>query len=197
LVIFVSSVIIMSLTFLLLPLHLSLVLILSFLSFFNPFCCVSLFVFSFLFSRLAMVSFYKNLPALPPGSGVFVVVSAETGAPLGIFQENRFMTDLRTGAAGGVSLKYCSSMDPAHDKVGFIGCGAIARNMARAASEVRQVKLCFSCRSLVVVLSHLSPSHFHFPFYLPLLSVVAGVLLLATAAADLAVCWSNSRRIFV
>jgi ornithine cyclodeaminase/alanine dehydrogenase-like protein (mu-crystallin family) len=35
---------------------------------------------------------------------VFVVVDAVTGAPLGIFQENRFMTDLRTGAAGGVSV---------------------------------------------------------------------------------------------
>ena len=44
--------------------------------------------------KLACVSFYKNIEkGLPPGCGVFVVVDAVTGAPLAIFQENRFMTD--------------------------------------------------------------------------------------------------------
>jgi ornithine cyclodeaminase/alanine dehydrogenase-like protein (mu-crystallin family) len=44
--------------------------------------------------KLACVSFYKNLEkGLPPGSGVFVVVDAATGAPLAFFQDNRFMTD--------------------------------------------------------------------------------------------------------
>lgn len=86
--------------------------------------------------KLACVSFYKNVEkGLPPGSGIFVVVNAVTGAPLGVFQENRFMTDLRTGAAGAVSMKHCTS--PEQDVVGFIGCGAIARNMARAAAAVR------------------------------------------------------------
>jgi len=89
--------------------------------------------------KLATVSFYKNAErGLPPGSGVFVVVNAVTGAPLGIFQENRFMTDLRTGAAGAVALKHCS--DAAHDNIGFIGCGAVARNMARASAAVRPFK---------------------------------------------------------
>lgn len=46
--------------------------------------------------KLACVSFYKNVEkGLPPGSGVFVVVDAVTGAPLAIFQENRFMTDCK------------------------------------------------------------------------------------------------------
>ena len=86
--------------------------------------------------KLACVSFYKNVErGLPPGSGVFIVVDAVTGAPLGIFQENRFMTDLRTGAAGAISLKYTTPMEGNH--IGFIGCGAIARNMARAAAAVR------------------------------------------------------------
>lgn len=90
--------------------------------------------------KLACVSFYKNLEkGLPAGSGVFCVVDAVTGAPLGIFQENRFMTDLRTGAAGAVALKYTTNADTDDDDltVGFIGCGAIARNMARAAAAVR------------------------------------------------------------
>merc|ERR1712087_972949 len=64
--------------------------------------------------------------------------NAETGAPLGVFQENRFMTDLRTGAAGAISMKYCST--PEQEVVGFIGAGAIARNMARAAATVRPYK---------------------------------------------------------
>lgn len=91
--------------------------------------------------KLACVSFYKNLeqdPPLPAGSGIFIVVNAITGAPLGVFQENRFMTDLRTGAAGAVAMKYCST--PEQEVVGFIGCGAIAKNMARAAAQVRPYK---------------------------------------------------------
>lgn len=89
--------------------------------------------------KLACVSFYKNAEkGLPPGSGIFIVVNAVTGAPLGVFQENRFMTDLRTGAAGAVAMKYCTS--PSQDTVGFIGTGAIARNMARAAAAVRPFK---------------------------------------------------------
>ena len=87
--------------------------------------------------KLACVSFYKNLQrGLPAGSGVFVVVDAVTGAPLGIFQENRAMTDLRTGAAGAVAVKYTTPDDDTN-VIGFIGAGAIARNMARAAAAVR------------------------------------------------------------
>ena len=86
--------------------------------------------------KLACVSFYKNVEkGLPPGCGVFVVVDAVTGAPLAIFQENRFMTDLRTGAAGAVAIKYTTPEEG--NTIGFIGCGAIARNMARAAAAVR------------------------------------------------------------
>jgi len=89
--------------------------------------------------KLAQVSFYKNLEkGLPAGSGIFIVVNAVTGAPLGIFQENRFMTDLRTGAAGAVGLKYTTN--DSQNVVGFIGCGAIARNMARGAAAIRPIK---------------------------------------------------------
>jgi len=86
--------------------------------------------------KVATVSFYKNAErGLPPGSGVFCVVDAVTGAPLAMFQENRYMTDLRTGAAGAVSMKHTTV--ESMDVVGFIGTGAIARNMARAAATVR------------------------------------------------------------
>jgi len=89
--------------------------------------------------KLACVSFYKNVErGLPPGSGVFVVTSAVTGAPLAIMHENRYLTDLRTGAAGAVAVKYLTH--PEHTKVGFIGTGAIAKNMARAAASIRPYK---------------------------------------------------------
>ena len=89
--------------------------------------------------KLACVSFYKNVDlGLPPGSGIFIVVNAVTGAPLAVMQENRFMTDLRTGAAGAVAVKHCTT--PEQDVIGFIGCGAIARNMARAAAAIRPYK---------------------------------------------------------
>lgn len=87
--------------------------------------------------KLACVSFYKNLEkSLPAGSGVFIVVDAITGAPLAVFQENRYMTDLRTGAAGAISLKY-TTLPEIPLKIGFIGAGAIARNMARACKAMR------------------------------------------------------------
>jgi len=52
-------------------------------------------------------------------------------------QENRYMTDLRTGAAGAVALKYTTKSSGPPPTIGFVGCGAIARNMARAAAAVR------------------------------------------------------------
>lgn len=86
--------------------------------------------------KLACVSFYKNIPNnLPPGGGIFVVMNAETGAPLAIMQENRFLTDIRTGAAGAISVKYLTK--PTDKTVGFIGTGAIAKSMARATAAVR------------------------------------------------------------
>ena len=80
------------------------------------------------------------------------MVNAITGAPLGVFQENRFMTDLRTGAAGAVAMKYCTT--PAQGVVGFIGCGAIAKNKARAAAAVRPYKGVVSVSSRRVAVSH-------------------------------------------
>ena len=97
--------------------------------------------------KLACVSFYKNLAkGLSPGAGIFVVMSAETGAPLAIMRENRYLTDLRTGAAGALAIKYCAPTNIDVPAVGFIGCGAIARNMARAAKAIKPdfVGVCYA-----------------------------------------------------
>lgn len=86
--------------------------------------------------KLANVSFYKNLEkGLSPGSGIFIVCDATNGAPLGIFQENRYLTDLRTGAAGALSVKYFGA-SPKHKNISFIGTGAIAESMAKGTACV-------------------------------------------------------------
>ena len=88
--------------------------------------------------KLANVSFYKNLDkGLPPGAGIFICCDAVIGMPLAVFQENRYMTDLRTGAAGAVSVKYFGS-SPKHKAVSFIGGGAIATVMARSSHNVHK-----------------------------------------------------------
>ena len=68
--------------------------------------------------------------------GVFVVCDATNGFPLGIFQENRYLTDLRTGAAGAVSVKYFASKK--HAKVAYIGTGVIATAMAVSTHTIHQ-----------------------------------------------------------
>eukprot|EP01043_Picozoa_sp_COSAG02_P102898 COSAG02_NODE_38915_length_423_cov_0.895062_1_plen_86_part_01 len=55
--------------------------------------------------KVATVSFYKNVEkGLPPGGGVFCVMDAVNGQVKAVMQENRFLTDLRTGAAGGIAI---------------------------------------------------------------------------------------------
>ena len=86
--------------------------------------------------KLACVSFYKNVAeGMPAGGGIFIVMNAKNGAPLAVIQENRFLTDVRTGAAGAVSVKHLSK--PTDKNIGFIGTGAIAKSMARATAVVR------------------------------------------------------------
>lgn len=87
--------------------------------------------------KLANVSFYKNVAkGLPAGSGIFIVCDATNGGPLGIFQENRYLTDLRTGAAGAISVKHFAAKH--HTKVSFIGTGVIAAAMARGTACVHK-----------------------------------------------------------
>ena len=79
---------------------------------------------------------------LSPGSGIFIVCCANTGAPLGIFQENRYMTDLRTGAAGAIAVKHCATKE--HTNVSFVGTGAIAQTMAENTNFVHKFKQGFA-----------------------------------------------------
>jgi threonine dehydratase len=85
--------------------------------------------------KLANVSFYKNVEkGLPAGSGVFVVCDAANGGPKAVLHENRYLTDLRTGAAGAVAVKHLAVKGA--KSVAFIGTGVIAESMARSTATV-------------------------------------------------------------
>jgi ornithine cyclodeaminase/alanine dehydrogenase-like protein (mu-crystallin family) len=92
--------------------------------------------------KLAMVSFYNNLKkGLPAGSGVFVVCDAATGGPKAVLHENRYLTDMRTGAAGAVCVKHLA---PNAKSAAFIGTGVIAEAMARATATVHGFEEAFA-----------------------------------------------------
>ena len=85
--------------------------------------------------KLANVSFYNNVKkGLPAGSGVFVVCDATNGGPKAVLHENRYLTDLRTGAAGAVAVKHLAVKGA--KSVAFIGTGVIAESMARSTATV-------------------------------------------------------------
>ena len=85
--------------------------------------------------KLAMVSFYNNVKkGLPAGSGVFVVCDATNGGPKAVLHENRYLTDLRAGAAGAVAVKHLAVKGA--KSVAFIGTGVTAEAMARSSTTV-------------------------------------------------------------
>lgn len=70
--------------------------------------------------------FYQN-PArgLPSGSGMMVLLSAETGFCQAVLLDDGYLTDLRTGLAGAVAAEHVAPVDI--DTVGVIGTGTQAR----------------------------------------------------------------------
>jgi ornithine cyclodeaminase len=75
--------------------------------------------------------FYKNRErGLPSGDGLFLLLDATTGAPALLLAEHGYLTDLRTAAAVGLTLKYLAPHD-ARDAL-LVGAGAVGRLAARA-----------------------------------------------------------------
>lgn len=71
---------------------------------------------------------------LPTSDGMLVVFDAETGAPAAFLLDNGFITDLRTGAAGGAAARYLA---PEHvERIGVVGTGAQARHQMDALAMV-------------------------------------------------------------
>ena len=80
--------------------------------------------------------FYDN-PALglPQNDGMVLAFDARTGAPAALLLDNGFITDRRTGAAGGVAARHLARQDARI--VAVIGCGTQPRHQLEALALVR------------------------------------------------------------
>jgi ornithine cyclodeaminase len=87
--------------------------------------------------------FWKNPErGLASSNGVVLVFSSETGELLTIFQDEGFLTDMRTAAAGAVAAKYLAPAEIGC--IGIIGAGLQARlqlDYLREVTPCRRVKL--------------------------------------------------------
>jgi alanine dehydrogenase len=70
---------------------------------------------------------------LPTVMALVILNSTETGAPLAIM-DGTYLTDMRTGAAGGVAVKYLARKNA--KTVGFVGTGNQARSQLLAINEI-------------------------------------------------------------
>ncbi len=77
----------------------------------------------------------NRLLGLPTGSGLMVLVSAETGNPKAILLDNGYLTDVRTGLAGAIAAQHLAK--PKIETAGVIGSGMQARYQIRALKLVR------------------------------------------------------------
>ena len=86
-----------------------------------------------------IVNAHPGNPAngLPTVMAVVVLNSIETGAPLAIM-DGTYLTDMRTGAAGGVAADHLARRDAT--VVGMIGAGRQAITQLQAISIVRDIK---------------------------------------------------------
>lgn len=82
--------------------------------------------------------FYGNTAlGLPAGNGMVTVFDVRTGRLCAVLMDNGYLTELRTGAAGGLAADLLARRD-AH-RVAMIGCGAQARYQLEALCLVRPI----------------------------------------------------------
>jgi ornithine cyclodeaminase/alanine dehydrogenase-like protein (mu-crystallin family) len=81
--------------------------------------------------------FYEN-PAkgLPVGPGMMLVIAAATGIPTALLNDNGWLTDVRTAAAGAVAADLLAKRRLS--KVTVVGSGVQARLQLHALTEVRE-----------------------------------------------------------
>ncbi|MCK5318553.1 MAG: hypothetical protein KAJ55_11580, partial [Anaerolineales bacterium] len=86
--------------------------------------------------------FWDNrLLDLPTGSGMMILISAQTGRPIAVLLDNGYLTDLRTGIAGAIAARYLAREKI--ENVGVIGSGMQARYQVRGLRLVREFKRLF------------------------------------------------------
>jgi len=74
---------------------------------------------------------------LPTVMALVILNSTETGAPIAIM-DGTHLTDMRTGAAGGVAVKYLARKNS--KVVGFVGAGNQAKTQLLAINEVMDIE---------------------------------------------------------
>jgi ornithine cyclodeaminase/alanine dehydrogenase-like protein (mu-crystallin family) len=91
-----------------------------------------------IFAMKVASGFYQNPEkGLPTGSGLVLVFNATTGFPLGLLQDNGYLTELRTGAAGALAARLLTQPRPLVAAV--LGAGSQARYQIRAISRIREL----------------------------------------------------------
>jgi ectoine utilization protein EutC len=77
----------------------------------------------------------NRMLGLPTGSGMMVLINAQTGRPLALLLDNGYLTDVRTGVAGAIAAKHLARERV--EAVGVFGSGMQARFQMRALKLVR------------------------------------------------------------
>lgn len=87
-----------------------------------------------------IVNVHPGNPArgLPTVMALIVLISPETGAPVAIM-DGTYLTDIRTGAAGGIAAKYLARKDS--KVIGMVGTGNQAKTQLEALLEVFKPEL--------------------------------------------------------
>lgn len=78
---------------------------------------------------------------LPSVNGMMVLLSAKTGLLENVLLDNGYLTDVRTAAAGAVSVKHLSN--PTASRIGIVGAGQQAYLQLKAAALVRPLEQVF------------------------------------------------------
>ena len=87
----------------------------------------------------------KQKHDLPTVMGLIELVDPQTGFPIAVM-DGTWITNMRTGAAGGVATKYLSREDS--ETLGLVGAGVQALTQLIAIKEVRDIKeVKVSCRT--------------------------------------------------
>ncbi len=79
---------------------------------------------------------------LPAVMAVIILSDPKTGFPLAVM-DGTLITNLRTGAAGGIAAKYLANKNSS--KVALVGCGAQARTQLMALRELFKIKYISVC----------------------------------------------------
>ncbi|UCF19144.1 MAG: ornithine cyclodeaminase family protein [Gemmatimonadota bacterium] len=88
------------------------------------------------FAVKVATGFYRNSSrGLPSGAGLILVFDAETGFPLALLEDQGYLTDLRTAAAGALAARLLSP--ESLSTVAVLGAGVQARFQLRALARVR------------------------------------------------------------